>query len=190
MRIRRELLTFLFCGRDQTILKLMSTGVRGPADDDDAAIGAREERLERVTAAAEVGLHGAGIHAERVERERCVLLHGVPDVAELRVEDDGHLWRHIANHPHGCIECPEALCAMLEVKGEIRLVGQGSGSCCGHDAAIERDDDVAPTFSEARFCFFLVLREEMPRELVAVAVESDAHALAHLPTGFELFTEG
>src|SRR5207342_2340144 len=54
--------------------------------DDDALVGAVEERLQRIT--PEVRIGGDGVGAEAIERFGRVMLRGAADVAALGVEND------------------------------------------------------------------------------------------------------
>ena len=71
------------------ILQLARARIRGAAEDEDAAVCAAEERLQRVVAQVGLGCHRVG--AVDIEERAGVRLAGATDVAALGVEQDGNL---------------------------------------------------------------------------------------------------
>ena len=70
---------------DLQVLQVAGAGIGGAAQDDDAAVLVRQERLQGI--AAEVGIHGHGIGAVALEGLDGVALGGVADIAALAVQD-------------------------------------------------------------------------------------------------------
>ncbi len=121
---------------DHDVLKVACARIRGPTQDEGAAIGTGEERPHRVL--AHIGIDRDRIRAVALERLARVRLGGIADVAALRVEDDERGGCALADVADGCLEL--ALFAERAVERDLRLVGGRNIERRVDDAAAERQE--------------------------------------------------
>jgi len=121
---------------DVEILKILGAGIGGAAEQDGAAIRAREKRQHRIL--AHVGVHGDGIGAVALEGFARIGLGGIADVAALAVENHQGGRRPFADVADACREF--LLRAERAVERDLRLVSGGEIGGRVHDAAIELID--------------------------------------------------
>ena len=110
-------------GGDDEVLELGRLGVRGPAQDVGVAVGAFEERRDRLT--ARVRVDGHGVRPEPVEQGDRVARRRRADVGPLGIDDDRDVGRDPRPDP---LEGGHPVGAERLVEGEVRLDRGGARS--------------------------------------------------------------
>jgi len=114
-------------------LKILRAGIAGPAEEQRAAILAREKWPYRIP--AHVGIHGDGIRAVAVEGLSYISFGGIADVAALCIQYHQRGRCTLANVANARGEL--LLGADRAVERDLRFVGSRNVKGCIDDTAIE-----------------------------------------------------
>ncbi len=154
------------------ILELARAGVGRAAEDNDALVGSREERLECF--GSEVRMHGDGVRLQEVEG--CIHVPGVriTDVRSLGIQDHQHVRRDGVDVRDRALERNHAFATVCFIERRVRLV-------CADEVICRLDDSPV----ELHNCASNAVPACGLRNLAELAVESNAGEVFAIPLVFQ-----